>query len=246
MAGKGGSPVVVFGWLSGLLPDCCTEDHRTDVRFGYSRKGDEDWILFAATVPPVPSRQAADHGPATMSQPSPEPADMTDAANPLPPESAATADGVRLAELAESLPLSRASVFEVVKALAITTSKGPGPGGRGRVAWVTATEAERITAAALAVDRGEVRIADLSRPTRQTAATLARSAVSAASAEPPDAGPFLQRLEAAERASRSGLGLTTREAAWILGVHPGGALVERGGIRATRTGYNCWRLERID
>jgi len=171
---------------------------------------------------------------------------MPDAAEALPPESAdAAADGVRLAELAESLPLSRASVFEVVKALGITTSKGPGPGGRGRVAWVTAVEAERITAAAAAVDRGEVRIADLSRPTRQTAATLARAAVSAASAEPPDAGPFLQRLEAAERASRSGRGLTTREAAWILGVHPGGALVERGGIRATRTGYNCWVLERI-
>jgi hypothetical protein len=98
---------------------------------------------------------------------------MPDAAEALPPESAdAAPDGVRLAELAESLPLSRASVFEVVKALGITTSKGPGPGGRGRVAWVTAAEADRITAAAMAVDRGEVRIADLSRPTRQTAATL--------------------------------------------------------------------------
>ena len=171
---------------------------------------------------------------------------MPDAAEALPPESAdAAVDGVRLAELAESLPLSRASVFEVVKALGITTSKGPGPGGRGRVAWVTAAEADRITAAAMAVDRGEVRIADLSRPTRQTAATLARAAVSAASAEPPDAGPFLDRLVAAERAVTSGLGLTTRETAWILGVHPGGVMVERGGIRATRTGYNCWRLERI-
>lgn len=168
---------------------------------------------------------------------------MPDAAEALPPESAdAAADGVRLAELAESLPLSRASVFEVVKALGITTSKGPGPGGRGRVAWVTAAEADRITAAATAVDRGEVRIADLSRPTRQTAATLARSAVSAASAEPPDAGPFLQRLEAAERAIRSGLGLTTAEVHWILGARPGVPDVVRGGIRATRTGYNCWRL----
>ena len=59
---------------------------------------------------------------------------MPDAADTPPPELAATADGVRLAELAESLPLSRASVFEVVKALGITTSKGPGPGGRGRPA----------------------------------------------------------------------------------------------------------------
>ena len=67
--------------------------------------------------------------------PSPEPPDMPDTTEALPPESAAAAaDGVRLAELAESLPLNRASVFEVVKALGITTSKGPGPGGRGRPA----------------------------------------------------------------------------------------------------------------
>ena len=51
------------------------------------------------------------------------------------------------------------------------------------------------------------------------------------------------RLEAAERAIRSGLGLTTTETAWILGVKPGGSPITRGGIRATRTGWNCWRLE---
>jgi len=198
-----------------------------------------------------------------VSAPSPEPPDMADAAKTPPPElpddpdtaesvtsdsADAAADGVRLAELAESLPLSRASVFEVVKALGITTSKGPGPGGRGRVAWVTGAEADRIAAAAAAVNRGDVRIADLSRPTRQTVPTGAlakRSAQSAPSPEPPDAAPFLARLEAAERAIRSGLGLTTAEAAWVLGVRPGSAVVERGGIRATRTGWNCWRLERI-
>jgi hypothetical protein len=41
------------------------------------------------------------------------------------------------------------------------------------------------------------------------------------------------------------MGLTTREAAWILGVYPGGALVERGGIRAARAGYNCWVLSSV-
>lgn len=170
---------------------------------------------------------------------------MTDPDPSPPPESPATADGVRLTELAESLPLSRASVFEVVKALGITTTKGPGPGGRGRVAWVTDAEADRIAAAAHAVHRREVRIADLSRPTRQTTATLATRgapAPSAGSAASPDAEPFLARLEAAERAIHSGLGLTTAEASWILGVKPGSSPVTRGGITATRTGWNCWRL----
>ena len=42
------------------------------------------------------------------------------------------ADGVRLAELVDQLPLSRSSVFELDKVLGITTVKGPGLGGRGR------------------------------------------------------------------------------------------------------------------
>jgi len=170
---------------------------------------------------------------------------VPDAAPTPSADAAATADGVRLAELCDALPLSRASVFEVVRALNITTVKGPGPGGRGRVSWVSGAEADRIMAAAHAVQRGEIRIADLSRPTRPPAPTLARrgpAAVSAGSPDAPDAGPFLQRLEAAERAIRSGLGLTTAEVAWVLGVRPGGPTVTRGGITATRTGYNCWRL----
>lgn len=175
--------------------------------------------------------------------------DPPDAVTTLPPESAdAAADGVRLAELAASLPLSRASVFEIIKVLGVTTAKGPGPGGRGRVAWLSPADAARVEAAAHAVHRGEVRIQDLSLPSRPSRPTVSMTALRPASAVEaylPDAGPFLDRLVAAERAVASGLGLTTREAAWILGVHPSGGMVERGGIRATRTGYNCWRLERF-
>ena len=160
-------------------------------------------------------------------------------------ESAATADGVRLSELIASLPLSRGSVFELLKALGISTTKGPGPDGKGRVAWVSSAEAARVADAAARVNRGEVRISDLSgglatQQTRQTG-PAPLSAVSADSADP---APFLARLEAAERAVASGLGLTTAEVSWILGVRPGAAVVTRGGITATRTGWNCWRLSR--
>lgn len=166
----------------------------------------------------------------------------------LSPDSAdAVADGIRLTELVEQLPLSRSSVFELVKVLNIKTQTGPGPTGKGRVAWVSAADAERITEAAARVANKEVRIADLAtglqrRQTPQTA--ILRS--SAGSPESPDAAPFLARLDAADKAIRSGLGLTTAEAAWILGVKPGAAVVTRGGIRATRTGWNCWRLESAD
>lgn len=171
------------------------------------------------------------------SAPSPDSADSA----------AAVVDGVRLAELTEALPVSRGSVFELVKALGITTMKGPGPDGRGRVAWVGAADAERLSDAAQRVARGEVRIADLagclvSQRTPATAQTVAPAA-SGPSADSADPAPFLARLEAAERAIRSGLGLTTTEAAWILGVRPGSSPITRGGIRATRTGWNCWRLE---
>ena len=114
-------------------------------------------------------------------------------------DSAAVPDGIRLAELIEELPLSRGSVFELLKVLGISTGSGPGPNNKGRVAWVSADSA--------------------------------------------DPSPFLARLEAAERAVASGLGLTTAEVSWILGVNPGAAVVTRGGITATRTARNCWRLE---
>ena len=171
------------------------------------------------------------------SAPSPDSADSA----------AAVVDGVRLAELTEALPVSRGSVFELVKALGIVTVKGPGPDGPGRVAWVSSADADRLADAARRVDRGDVRIADLAGGLVSQRTPLATQTVppagSAPSADSADSGPFLARLEAAERAIRSGLGLTTAEAAWILGVKPGGSPITRGGIRATRTGWNCWRLE---
>lgn len=162
-------------------------------------------------------------------------------------DSAVTVDGVRLAQLIDELPLSRGSVFELIKVLGITTAKGPGPGGRGRVAWVGAADADRLADAARRVDRGETRIADLAgglqrQPTLQTLQTASM----APSADFADNAALLARLEAAERAIASGLGLTTAETTWILGVRPGSSPVTRGGITANRTGWNCWRLQSAD
>lgn len=160
---------------------------------------------------------------------------------------AVAVDGVRLAELMEQLPVSRGSVFEIIKALKIKTKTGPAPNGRGRVAWLSAADADRLEDAARRVKRKEVKIADLAGglQRRQTPQTGIRSA-SGYSADPADPAPFLARLEAAERAMRCGLGLTTAETSWVLGVRPGSSTVTRGGIKATRTAWNCWRLESAD
>jgi hypothetical protein len=156
-------------------------------------------------------------------------------------------EGARLSELIAMLPLSRGSIFELIRALGITTTKGPGPDGKGRVAWLNNHDVAQLSEAAFRVDRGEVRIRDLAQglATQQTPQT-AITAASGASADSADPTPFLARLEAAERAIRSGLGLTTAEVAWILGVRPGAAVVTRGGVTATRTGWNCWRLTRVE
>jgi hypothetical protein len=149
-------------------------------------------------------------------------------------------DGVRLSDLADELPVGRSSLFELLKSLRITTQKGPGADGKGRVAWVNVSQAELLRNAAKAVYAGEKRISDFS----SAIAKGSSSAPRAASTDSTDPAPFLARLEAAERAVSSGLGLTTSEVAWILGVHPGSSPLTRGGITAERTSKNCWHLSR--
>lgn len=172
--------------------------------------------------------------------PSPDSAAAADAVEALP-------DGVRLAELVEALPLSRGSIFELVKALGITTAKGPGPGGKGRVAWLDAKAAMRLRQAAAEVAAGRLRIADagalVHRPQTPPPLVTLQEPPSPDSAAAADPVALLQRMEGAERAIRAGFPLTTAEAALILGVRPGKPVVVRAGIVARRLARNLWRLE---
>ena len=167
-------------------------------------------------------------------------ADSVDLLMALSGSSDALLDGVRLSDLADELPLGRSSLFELLKNLRITTSKGPGLGGKGRVAWVNIDQANLLRNAARAVHLGEKKIADFSSAIAKTSSSAPRSA----SPDSADPAPFLARLQAAERAITTGLGLSTAETAWILGVSPGSSPLTRGGITATRTGKNCWLLSR--
>ena len=66
-----------------------------------------------------------------------------------------------LTELIETLPLSRGSVFELIRALGITTIKSIPPEGKGRQAWVHPQDVPRLTQAAWDVNTGKTRIQDL-------------------------------------------------------------------------------------
>ena len=156
--------------------------------------------------------------------------------------SEAIADGIRLIDLSEELPLGRSSVFELLKALSIVSLKGPGKDGKGRVAWVSSKDADRLREAARAVHKGKLRIADVGALARRTPPSLTKTPPSADSA---DASSFLQRLEAAERAVSSGLGLSTNEVAWILGKEPRGSSCRKGAIMAIHEGVNVWRLAKV-
>ena len=154
-----------------------------------------------------------------------------------------------MSSLIERLPLSRGSVFELVRALGIETAKGPGPGGRGRVAWLSAADAVRLEDAAAEVAAGRLRIADAggalapSPQHPQTPPTLPTEAPSAPSADSADGAGLLQRIQAAEAAARVGFPLSTAEVAWILGAKPGAPVVARAGLRAERMARNVWRLQ---
>lgn len=171
---------------------------------------------------------------------------MTDSA----PVVDAVPDGERLASLIERLPLSRGSVFELIKALGIETEKGPGPGGRGRVAWLNANDAARLEDAAREVAAGRLRIADAGGalatapqrpPTPGSPQTLPIEAP-AASSDSADGAGLLDRIAAAEGAMRLGFPLSTAEVGWILGARPGGPVVTRAGLQAERLARNVWRL----
>jgi hypothetical protein len=61
-----------------------------------------------------------------------------------------------------------------------------------------------------------------------------------------DLASLRQRLELTELALKTGAPLSTAEVSVLLGARPGGALVERGGLRARRLSRNVWKLSRSE
>lgn len=166
-----------------------------------------------------------------------------------PPEVAATlAHGVAVADVIATGRLGRDSIYRLIRALGIKTFQGPGDGGRGRIAWISDADAMRLNDAAAAVT---AKRATIGQYEAQAAGALVQApqtlqtvpeVESAESAATTDGAELLRRIDAAAAAAAIGFPLTTAETAWILGARPGAAVVTRGGLTATRTARNVWRL----
>lgn len=67
---------------------------------------------------------------------------------------------IQLATLIEELPVSKSSIFELLKNMGIERQRGCGPDGKNRVAWIAHDDAESLTDAAKQVANGSRQIRD--------------------------------------------------------------------------------------
>lgn len=159
-------------------------------------------------------------------------------------------DATPLAGWYESRGIARATAFRLVKLAGITPGRMKVPGSRAPVSALTGDQVAVLDRLADRLRDG----ATLPQLEAELTTALAPATVAAdAGSDSPslsdpaaDASALLARLEAGERAIRSGLPLSTSEVAWILGARPGSGLVVRAGVEAIRHGRNCWQLRRSE
>jgi predicted DNA-binding protein len=109
-----------------------------------------------------------------------------------------------LSDLIRELPLARGSIYQLIKELGIDTIMAPDPNNRGRVAWLTPDDCERLRDVAQKVANKEIKIADASiiadaNSNLQPAKARNRAGAQLAIQAPPE---LLERLRAAATAQR--------------------------------------------
>jgi hypothetical protein len=160
----------------------------------------------------------------------------------MPEAIEALPSGQRLSEWIEAAPIGKTAAYELLRALGITPGKARFPGSAAAVSVLSAEQLVIMDRAAEQVAAGRS-IADLT-----AIITRPRTAVNTTDEAQVGEG-LLARLEAAERAIRSGFPLTTAEVNWILGPNSGanvGASLTRGRLIATHHKANIWILTRIE
>lgn len=162
----------------------------------------------------------------------------------------AVLDTMPLSSWWESRGIARATAFRLVKLARIEPGKMKVPTSRVPVSCLTAEQVAQLDALAAHLKNGKtLPLLEAMLTTSMVPAAGPAETVSddpGPSPSPLDPGALLERLEAGERAIRSGLPLSTSEVAWLLQARPGGDRVQRAGVEAVRHGRNCWQLRRSD
>lgn len=156
-------------------------------------------------------------------------------------------DGIRLSEWQVWSGLSRSTLYELLKLLKIEPEGRRVATSRKLVSYLSAAQVQILEQWSAAIKNGATMPQIRERIGSSEIVPVTNpipSETIPGSSETVQDSDLIPRLEAAERAIASGLGLTTREVAWIIGVNPGAAHITRAGITCTKTGKNCWLLTR--
>lgn len=166
------------------------------------------------------------------------------------PLTLAEIDSMPLSSWWESRGIPRSTAFKLVKVAGIKPGRIKVPSSKLPVSSITPADAQKLDALAARLRKGAT------LPQLEAEITTSLVAQSAHQQETVsddlshqqqyEAGALIQRLEAGERAIRSGLPLTTSEVAWLLMARPGGERVQRAGVEAIRHGRNCWELRQSE
>jgi hypothetical protein len=149
---------------------------------------------------------------------------------------------VRFSSWYEEKGLSRSTAFRLLSISGIEPEKRRVEGSRSPVSFLSGDQQQKLDFLALELKNGKTLPELESRIVK--AQDVSRSPESAPE-EAPLTKPshLLQRLQALELAQRTGLGLSTAEVSWLLGVRPGSSSFVRGNVVIERQSRNCWTVQ---
>ena len=149
---------------------------------------------------------------------------------------------VRFSTWYEDKGLSRSTAFRLLSISGIEPEKRRVEGSRSPVSFLSGDQQQKLDFLALELKNGKTLPELESRIVKaQGDAKLPDPAPEEAPLTKPS--HLLQRLQALELAQRTGLGLSTAELSWLLGVRPGSSSFVRGNVVVERQARNCWTVQ---
>lgn len=152
---------------------------------------------------------------------------------------------VRFSTWYASKGLARSTAFKLLALSGLELERRRVEGSRSPVSFVSVEDQKRLNFLADQLASGKslaelekriVKVQDVSTPPEPAEEPITRPAL------------LFQRLQALELVQATGLGLTTAELSWILGVSPGSGATSfvRGKVLVEKQARNCWTVSPMD